>query len=370
MAKRARKQPPAAIRNRLDKCRAEMKKHGISAYLITNRPDQIYLTGFDGEDGAAIITPQDVHLISDGRFDETMDKQASWARKHLRKGDLAAECAGYIKKLRLKRVAFQPDHVSFEMHAALRKACRPIKLEPAAPIVNRMRLVKDRAELGKIRQAIEIAEEAFKATRKKIKIGMTEMELAGLLEFEMKRRGAIAPSFRSIVAEGANASLPHAEPGKRTIRANSLILIDWGAISEYYCSDLTRVLFMGKVSPRFKRVYEIVLEAQMLAIASIAPGKKGCEIDAVARDYITQAGFGKQFGHGLGHGVGLDIHEGPRLKYGFADTLEPGMVVTVEPGIYLPGLGGVRIEDDVLVTSRGHEVLTKLKKSLRWACRR
>ncbi len=364
MGKQKNAKPSLTIQKRLDRCRAELRQRRISAYLITSRMDQIYLTGFDGEDGAAVITSRGVHIITDGRFEEAFRLQIPWAQRHLRRNSLAEAVAKVCRKLRLSELHFQPDDVTVQVNAALRKACRPTRLTGAPPIVNHMRRIKDRSEMKKLRQAISIAEAAFKAAKRKIKIGMTEIEIAALLEFEMKNRGALGPSFPTIVAEGKNAALPHAEPGRRVVRKGSLILIDWGAISEYYCSDLTRVLFVGRIPPRLAEVYRIVLEAQQKAIKSIAPGKRVCDVDEVAREYITQKGYGAQFGHGLGHGIGLDIHEDPRIKFGFTDRLEAGMVVTIEPGIYLPGIGGVRIEDDVLVTARGHEVLTHLPKSL------
>lgn len=364
MARSRVAKPADTIRERLAQCRAQLAKHKVSAYLITNRVDQIYLTGFDGEDGAVIITPRDVHIITDGRFEEAIRNQAPWAKRTIRNGLLTPAIAETCSKLRLRQVHFQADHVSVELCSTLQKSCNSTKLKPARPIVNRMRLLKDAAELKKIKRAIDIAESAFTALKKKIKVGMTEAQVAALLEFEMKSRGALEPSFPTIAAEGPNAALPHAHPGSRKLRKGSLLLVDWGARWEYYCSDLTRCLFIGKILPRLRKVYQIVLEAQQRAIEAVAPGKRVCDIDKVARDYIADAGYGDRFGHGLGHGVGLDIHEAPRLKFGFDDKLEPGMVVTIEPGIYLPGIGGVRIEDDVLVTLRGHEVLTHLPKSI------
>jgi len=352
------------IEQRLKRCREHMRRSGVRGYLITNRMDQIYLTGFDGEDGAVVVTPKGVHVITDGRFEQSVKMQAPWAPATLRTGGLEEAIGQVCGTLRCKELAFQADHVAVETLGQLRRACRPARLVAAPPIVNRLRLSKDRNELGKIGRAIDIAESAFRAMRRKLRVGMTESEIAALLEYEMKRRGAIEPSFRTIVAEGRNAALPHAEPGRRKIKKGSLLLIDWGAVSDYYCSDLTRMLFVGTIAPRLKQLYQIVLQAQQKGIAAIAPGRRACDIDQVARDHITQAGYGEKFGHGLGHGLGLDIHESPRLKYGFDDVLEPGMVVTVEPGIYLPGIGGIRIEDDVLVTSSGYEVLTRLPKSL------
>jgi len=364
MVKRKKPAPSAVIQKRLQRCRQLMKKAKNSACLITNRVDQIYLTGFDGEDGAALITLRDVHLVTDSRFATTFKMKAPWAKLHLRKNGLLSETASLIKSLRLKKVAFQDDLMTVQFHTSLKKACRGIKFEGSQRIVNKLRLIKDRTEINKIRKSIDIAEKAFRAMRRKIKVGMDETEIAALLEYEMRTRGSLKPSFPTIVAEGKNAALPHAEPGKRVIKKGSLLLFDWGATSDYYCSDLTRMLFIGKIPPRFKAVYNIVLEAQQKAIKAVAPGKRMCDIDALARDHITNSGYGEKFGHGLGHGLGLDIHEAPSVRFKVTDKFEPGMVLTIEPGIYLPGSGGVRIEDDVLVTSRGHEVLTTLSRSL------
>lgn len=355
------------IAERLRGCRAAMARERIPAYLITQRSDQIYLTGFNGEDGAVLITPREVVLITDGRFDEAAERQAPWAARFLRGPHLTEGIAEVAGQHRVKSMAVQPEHMTLAMLDALGRACRGIRITQAPPIASRLRRIKDRTEIGLIRHSIAVAEGAFKATRKALRPRMTELEVAALLEYEMKKRGAARPSFQTIAAVGPNAALPHAEPGDRRLTANSMILLDWGAHCEGYCSDLTRVLFMGKISPRLKHVYQIVLDAQLKAIAAVAPGRRASEVDRVARDHIDACGYGDAFSHGLGHGLGLDIHEDPRLKRGFDDVLEPGMVVTIEPGIYLPGVGGVRIEDDVLVTSSGHEVLTTLNKTLRWA---
>ncbi len=344
-----------------------MRRARISAYFITNRVDQIYLTGFDGEDGACLITARDVHIMTDGRFEVAFAQQAPWATRHNRRNGLVTTAAQCIKRCRVRTVAFQADQMSVELLNSMRRAVRPVRLVPAPPLVNGLRLIKDRAELKHIREAVRIAELAFKAARRQLKAGMTEIQLAAILEFEMRRAGALGPSFPTIVATGSNAALPHAHPGKRVIRRGSAVLIDWGAVSGHYCSDLTRMVYLGTIPPRLKRVHQIVLEAQVAAIEAVRPGVRMCDIDSIAREHITAAGYADAFNHGLGHGLGLDIHEAPRVRPGIQDLLEPGMVITIEPGIYLPGIGGVRIEDDVLVTSSGHEVLTKLNKSLKTA---
>ena len=198
-----------------------------------------------------------------------------------------------------------------------------------------------------------------------LKPGQHEAELAAFLEYRVRALGADGVSFPTIVAADANAALPHAIPGRRKLKAGSSVLIDWGARFGGYCSDMTRVVALGKMKPKVREIYQIVLDAQLAAIDAIKPGVRQVDVDRVARDVIDQAGYGEQFGHGLGHGLGLDIHEAPRLSPLAGDgVLQPGHVVTVEPGIYLPGQGGVRIEDDVLVTERGHRVLTDLPKTL------
>jgi Xaa-Pro aminopeptidase len=227
-----------------------------------------------------------------------------------------------------------------------------------------MRKIKDEGELKSIQQSIRVAEEAFDVLKQSIRLGQTELELAARIEYEMKRRGSHRPAFPTICAEGPNAALPHAHPGKRKVKSGSAILVDWGAWVGRYCSDLTRVLFVGSIPRELGKVYEIVLEAQRMAIAAIKPGVKMCDVDAVARNFIASQGYKKEFTHGLGHGVGIDIHEAPSLSWRSDEALAEGMVVTVEPGIYLPGVGGVRIEDDVLVAKRGCRILTRLDKSL------
>jgi len=345
-------------------CRGEMKKHRIAALLITNRSDHFYLTGFNGEDSAALITARDVHVITDGRFDESAKQEAPWAKKWLRKETLIEEIGQVVARLRLRALFVQQEKLTVADHAALKRAVRTVRLQEAPPLAQQMRRLKSSSESRLLQKAIRIAEDAFVETIRGIRLGMTELELAARLEYEMKRRGATGLSFPTICAEGLNAALPHAEPGGRKVRPGSAILFDWGARWHGYCSDLTRVVFVGSIRPTLREVYRLVLEAQKRAIQAIRPGRRMCDVDAVARDYIAAAGFGKEFNHGLGHGLGLNVHEAPSLSWRSDEKLAAGMVVTVEPGVYLPGVGGVRIEDDVLVTKGGSRVLSRLDKRL------
>jgi len=352
------------IARRIARCRAGLKSRGVPAYLITQAADVFYTTGFTGEDSAVIITPRTVHVVTDPRFAEACDDEIPWATTHMRKGSLQDEVAKVCRRINVDRVAYQPDGVTVAFLSSLRAAIKPFRLVKAPPIANHLRLCKDETELRVMGEAIGIAQEAFTATRRFVRVGRSEQEIAAKLEFEMRRRGASASAFETIVAVDGNASRPHARAGQRKVKRGSLILIDWGAKVGGYHSDLTRVLFVGRIPPRFGEVYELVLCAQQAAIDAIRPGERMCDIDAIARAMITKAGYGKMFGHGLGHGLGLNVHEPPALSWRSSQRLADGMVVTVEPGVYIPGVGGVRIEDDVLVTGDGHRVLSKLNKNL------
>ncbi|RME41951.1 MAG: M24 family metallopeptidase, partial [Planctomycetota bacterium] len=287
-----------------------------------------------------------------------------WARKHLRRGTLHDLIAEVCEGLKIRSLAIQPEAFTLADQAALAKRRPSLRLRPVPSLVADLRIEKSPAELRRIRKAIRVAEEAFEAAVAGIFIGQTERELAARLEYEMKLRGASDAAFPTICAEGPQAALPHAEPGDRPIRRGSAVLIDWGARVDGYCSDLTRMVWIGSIPREIRKVYPVVLEAQRRAIGAIRPGARMCDVDAVARDFIAQAGFGDAFGHGLGHGLGRNVHEAPSLSWRSRERLRPGMVVTVEPGIYLPGVGGVRIEDDVLVTPQGHRVLSKLGKAI------
>lgn len=362
MGKRKKASPAPVIAARIASCREQMAKHGLPAYLITDHRDTFYVSGFTGEDSAVLITPRAVHIVSDARFDQAIDNEAPWARKRLRKGLLVDEIGALVVRLKIERLGVQPETMTVAMHGELRKAAKPTRIVLAPPITRGLRERKDATELKVLNRAIAVAQDAFKATRRSIRVGQTEREVAARLEYEMGKRGASGPAFGTICAVGANASHPHAHAGDRKIRQGQAVLLDWGARVGFYCSDLTRVLFIGRIPSRIAGIYDIVLDAQLAAIDAIRPGKRMCDIDQVARRIITKAGFGRQFGHGLGHGLGLNVHESPSLSWRSKERLMAGMVVTVEPGIYLPGVGGVRIEDDVLVTSGGCRVLSDLTK--------
>jgi len=359
------RRPRPKIAGRLSRCRRQLRTAGADALLITNDVDYFYVTGFTANESAVIVTDKDVHVITDARFEQEVAREVPWAQAWMRRGMLNDEIANACKALKIKKLAVQPRHFSVGDQADLKKRLNGTRFVIAPPVFEKMRRLKDPTELAAMKRAIQVAEDAFKAARKSIQVGQTELEMAARLEYEMKRRGASGPAFPTICAEGGNSAAPHAVPGKRRVRKGSAVLFDWGARVGGYCSDLTRMVFVDSIPPKFAEVYKVVLDAQLAAIDAIAPGRRMKDVDAVARKIVANSGLGERFTHGLGHGLGLDVHEAPSLSWRSDERLAPGMVVTVEPGVYLPGIGGVRIEDDVLVTRRSGRVLTKFPKSLR-----
>ncbi|HSZ57433.1 MAG TPA: Xaa-Pro peptidase family protein [Tepidisphaeraceae bacterium] len=360
----------AYLKVRQNNVRDALKELKLDGLLLTHPPDLAYLTNFTGEDSVGLITEKDFYLVTDFRYQEQAEQEAGWLKQTLREGKMSDAVAKLLAGLKLPRIGFEANFITFGQVHAIDKAVKEIEGAPAVDLVpledvmSTIRKVKDDHEIDLIRKSVGVAEEAFEAIRSEITEGQTENYMAGLLVLELRSRGASNSSFPVIVAAGANSSLPHYRPGEALVARDQPLLIDWGALYKGYCSDLTRTLMIGRVSSRMKQIYKTVLEAQQAAIKFLRPGVTTRQADQVARDVIDHAGFGKEFGHGLGHGIGRDIHELPSMrKIGGEEELRPGMVVTVEPGIYLPGEGGVRIEDDVLITHSGCEVLSSLDRS-------
>ncbi len=351
-----------SCRARIAQLQERISAWGVDGLLITNPVDIRYLTGFVGDDSWAVVPTEGkrVHVLSDARFTEQIKREAPQVTAHIRKKGLADELAIVAGALGLKQLALSKDHITLAQMQALRSKVKGVKFKPVDDGLVEQRAVKDAGEIKLIQKALVIQQKAFIELLPMVQPGVSENDLAAELEYRMRRLGADGPSFNTIVAFDANAALPHAIPGSRKLKSNGLVLIDWGAKFGGYCSDLTRVVAVGRVSAKLRHIYEVCREAQLAAIQAIGPGKSVKEIDKVARDIITKAGFGKEFGHGLGHGIGLDIHEQPVLSWRVEERLQAGQVVTVEPGIYLPGVGGVRLEDDVLVTAGGKQVLSEL----------
>lgn len=332
----------------------------IDGYLVQDRMDQVWMTGFTGESGSVLVTHSAVVLLTDGRFDETADIEAPWARKVIRRKRSADETVRELRRTKVTRLGVDPDHTTLRSFTELQKLAKPTRIVATSRLISDLRLIKDTDEIARIRRAIQVAEAAFRKVVGRVRLGMQEREIAAELVYEMSRDGAQGPAFPPIVAVGPSASLPHYEAGGREVRGDACLLVDWGARCDWYVSDLTRMIWPGSIPPRLREVHKIVREAQQRAIAVIKPGVRAAQVDKAARDFITNSGYGERFNHSVGHGIGLSVHESPGLRRQSKEVLKPGMVVTVEPGIYLPGIGGVRIEDDVLVTASGHEVLSTL----------
>lgn len=351
--------------------RETMLARRLDGYLLTHGSDLAYLSGFTGDDSIGLLTVDGLFLLSDFRYKEQAEQECPSAKLLLRDGRMSELLARTLLELRLNRVGYEANFTQVGLvNATAAELERVGQMAPAAvtlvaveDLMVKIRRIKDESEIAIIRQAVTIAQDAWTATQAQLRVGMTENHLAGLLTYEMRQRGASDSSFPCIIASEARGSLPHYRPADKPVTADTPLLVDWGARYQGYCSDLTRTFSLGKPVAKIREIFEIVLQAQQAAIAAIRPGVKNHDVDAVARGIITKAGYGDLFGHGLGHGLGRDIHELPVLrKSGEPDVLQPGMVVTVEPGIYIPGVGGVRIEDDVLVTPDGHEVLSDLPR--------
>ncbi|WP_165250715.1 M24 family metallopeptidase [Paludisphaera soli] len=357
------------ILRRRDALRAQLAAKKLDALLVVAPTNVAYLTGFTGDSSYLLLGRDRDLIVSDGRFTTQLEQECPGLEAHIRPNvqSLNKAVAEVATRLGVGSLGFEAAHLSVADWEALKGELTGTSLAATTELVETLRAVKDDDEVARIREAVAIAQDAFLKLKGELRAGgpATEKDAADRLEAHMRALGATGTSFPTIVAVGRRAALPHARPTAETrIGDDDFVLIDWGACRRSYKSDLTRVVVTGKVTPEFERVYRLVLAAQERAIAAIRPGACAQDVDAEARSFLEQAGFGRFFDHGLGHGIGMDVHEGPRLRRESPTILEPGMVVTVEPGIYLPEWGGVRIEDDVLVTPDGHEVLSSLPKGL------
>lgn len=359
----ARSRPDAVTARRLARLRDELGARDVGALLVTHPVDVGYLSGFTGEDSWLVAGRRRSALVTDSRFAEQAGKECRDAWVSVRRGSLVEELARVVRRLRLAALGFDPDHVSVSLRGKLGRALKGVRLVPVAGAVAGLRTCKDSREVRAIERAVAVAEEAWRAVRRRLRPGRTERQMAADLDHEMRRAGAEGPAFPTILAVDASASMPHARPGGRRLKPGSLLLADFGAQVGGYVCDLTRVVVAGRMQPHIRRAYASVLEAQSAAIARLAPGTALRDVDAAARGVLEAAGLGRHFRHGTGHGLGRQVHEAPNLGPQAPDgVLEAGMVVTVEPGVYFPGRFGIRIEDDVLVTAKGGRVLTHLEK--------
>jgi len=337
----------------------------IDALLVSASPNIRYLSGFTGDNGLLLVTPESQTLFTDPRFTIQASQECTCAIKIAPKGPVDPYALEAIRRKKLKRVGFEATRMVYDVHRRLKEALPlGVTLKPIGPVIEQLRMVKSKEEIARIRLSVQTNSQAFEKTVQSIRPGVSESHIAAELEFQMRRLGAEKAAFETIVAAGPRSALTHARPGDRKVGVDELLLIDMGACQDGYMSDMTRMLFFGKLNTRIRDMYKAVLKAQLAAIAAVHEGITTGQVDQKARQVLESEGLGKAFVHSTGHGLGLEIHEPPRVGRRDKTRLQAGMVITIEPGAYIRDFGGIRIEDTVLVTKNGCEILTPTSKEL------
>jgi Xaa-Pro aminopeptidase len=332
----------------------------IDALLVSSWPNVTYLSGFKGTESWLLVSPKGLYFITDSRYSEQAKAQAKGFEIVLRDKKSVLELAGDLsKKMGARKIGFEAAIVTYSFYQGLQKYLGKERIYPTTHLVENLRLIKDDFEIKQLKKSADIAVKGFHYIRQALRPGMSEREAQARLEYFTKSVGSERPAFDLIIAAGARSSMPHCQSDQTPVKNNDLTLVDMGVVYGGYHSDLTRPVFLGRISALQKKIFDIVWSAQRAGIKKAGPGVPAKEVDAASRDFIRKKGYGNHFGHGTGHGVGLEIHEAPTVSAKSQTILKPGMVITVEPGIYLPGKFGVRIEDMVLITEKGNEVLTR-----------
>jgi Xaa-Pro aminopeptidase len=344
---------------------AGLSQRKLDALLVAFSPNLRYLSGFTGSNGNLLLTPERSILFTDPRY-RIQSAQETTCEVRIVKGLLTVAVSAAIAKLSLRRVGYEPAIMTCDLFESI-KAKLPMRasLEPVAGWIEELRMLKSPAEIDLIRRSVETNSLAFQQAVARVKAGVKESDLAAELEYRMRRLGAEKPSFETIVAGGARSAWPHAQPTASRLKSGDLVVVDMGAMQEGYASDMTRMLFLGSPDAKVKRTYKAVLEAQLAAVDAVRPGISTTRVDAAARNVLKGHGLDQFFVHSTGHGLGLEIHEPPRIGKRGKTKLQAGMAITIEPGVYIEGFGGIRIEDTVVVTAEGCEILTPTPKELR-----
>ena len=354
---------------RLSCLRSALGENDLDSLLVTHLPNIHYLCGFTGSAAALLVANRGAVLFTDGRYSAQAKEEVTGARIVIASKSPLVTAAGWLATNKERRsstlVGIEPESITAGMRDRLAGMLKgKARLRSAPPLVERARMVKDAAEILRIRRAVELGAGLFRIACKKIRHGVTEVEAAAAMEYEARRAGAEGMSFPTILASGARSAIVHGRASGARIPRRGFVVCDFGVILAGYCSDRTRTVHVGRPSREARRLYEAVLEAQQSAIAAVRPGATAAEVDGAARRVLRKRKLARYFTHSTGHGLGLEIHEAPRLAEGQTQKLEPGMVITIEPGAYVPGKWGVRIEDVVVVTPSGCEVLTPMDKEL------
>ncbi len=354
--------------NRLNQFFDRIEQIGVDVALIYNveyssRPSTYYLSGFTGSFSVLVLNRDKQFIITDSRYFEQAKQQTKFQLIEYRNGDLFDSIKAVLEELKPKTIGLEFQRISHNVFLKISEKVKS-KFIPLDSVIESIRSIKEPQEVEYIRKAISISEKAFLKTIESVKEGLTEREIAAEFEYTMKKFGADGIAFETIVISGPRTSLPHGRPSDRKISYGEPITFDFGAVVNGYCADITRTIFFGKPDDEFKKIYQIVYEAQTLALNGASANMKGKSVDFLARNHIIQKGYGQYFGHGLGHGIGLEVHESPRVNSTSEEPLPESAVVTIEPGIYIEGRYGVRIEEDVLVRKDSLERLTSLSREL------
>ena len=350
--------------NKIERIRQRLHEESIDALLVTNPYNRRYMANFTGTAGVVFITKEEALFITDFRYVEQATEQAVGYTVVEQRRTVVEQVADEVVRLGVRPLGFEKDHMTYGEFEIFEEYVDAI-LVPVSGWVEQLRLIKTEDELAILQRAADIADETFEHICTYIRPGVSELDVANEMERYMRSLGATQSSFDSIVASGVRGALPHGVASDKLIEEGELVTLDFGALYNGYISDITRTVAVGEPSEQMKEVYEIVLAAQKRGVEQIRPGMKASEADQVVRDVIVEKGYGEAFGHSTGHGIGLEVHEMPALSSRNDTVLQCGMTVTVEPGIYLPGIGGVRIEDDIVLTETGNRRLTKSSKELR-----
>src|ERR1700756_3833386 len=344
---------------------AELASRKLDCLLVTHPANWYYLTGFTGESGALVVSQHGATLLTDGRFTVQAKEETRGVKIELQQGGLFPALGAVLRKKNHGRIGYDANQLTIAQWNTLRKALGSSgRGFEANGLVERLRTRKDEQELAIMRKAAILAGEVLEGVLKLIKPGVRESELGAEIEYQMKKRGASGASFETIVASGARGALPHARPTAKKLRKNELVVLDLGAILGHYCSDMTRTVYVGRAPKRFRGWYRAVQDAQAAGVAAVRAGVTCGEVDAAVREVLKKSGLDAYFVHSTGHGLGLEVHEEPRVAKGQTIRLEAGNVITIEPGVYVEGVGGIRIEDDVVVQAGRNEVLTRVKRDL------
>jgi Xaa-Pro aminopeptidase len=350
---------------RVKRIREALGPAGASALLETHLPNIYYLCGFTGDSGALVVEASGSTLFTDGRFKTQASEESPGVKVHIHRKSLLEAVGEHLHRRKAVKVAVAPSRLSLASWNTLKKtAGKGVRWVPIEGLVEDARAIKEPFEIAVIRDAARVGSEVMEEAIALIRPGITELDIAAEIGFRMRRKGASAESFPAIVAAGPRSALPHAHPSARKIGKNELVVLDLGAILRHYCSDLTRTVYVGRAPSRVRRWYQAVLEAQQAAHDALKNGVTSGAVDAAARGVLKRKSLGRYFVHSTGHGIGLEIHEDPRIARGQKKLLVTGNVITLEPGVYIEGVGGIRIEDDALVTPRGCEILTSTPREL------